>query len=692
MYNFTDTIETSEGVSLPSEALQINGEFIENLIDGYRTLTVEGREALSPEVSTYETGIRDGSTLKGHRYPARTIRITYQLIAASNEAFREAYNKLASILNVKDARLIFNDETDKFYKGTPALIGEVPPGRNAVVGEFEILCLDPFKYSVMEYEAIPDAGESSILIDYGGTYKSYPTLHAEFYKENETSDDGENQTALTGNGDCGYVAFFNEDEKIIQIGDPDEVEGEDLPKSQTLVNQTFQYTSSYGSAVKALWKQNSGMTSSSAVVQTGTAGIGTASYSEPVTYTETTQTLLKVKSTADQPYFHYDVKAKVKRLNHQTCRITVLINVRLDNTASYFGTGYALAASVYFPEVSASSAERRTVQLKNANEYWKGTTSHQKSFTQDVYIDNATTVLSGLKFKAYRTDSTGGTAGTVSERACNNLTIEPYYAPEPASYYLKCTNYGSGTDWHGASITRTIPADAAGVAGASNFTLTYAQKMCIGRENNATNERGAFQCLLVSGSGSNRKILAGVNVYKGGTGKTAKLRFYLNGTTKETMDIPLSYNNAYFNSSKSTTITKSGTLVTFNVCGIKRHFSDAKIGDTAVNEITFTFTQFGTQPVLSFNGLYWAKFVKNNCDTWQNVPNKFGANDVIDADCMTGQISLNGVATPALGALGNDWEEFYLTPGLNQIGYSYSEWVQEEYAPSFKLKYREVFL
>ena len=119
MYNFRDVTETSEGVSLPSEALKINGEYIENLIEGYRTLTVEGREALSPEVGTYETGIRDGSTMRGKRYPARVIRITYQLIATSDEAFREAYNKLAAILDVEDAELIFDDEPDKFFKGTP---------------------------------------------------------------------------------------------------------------------------------------------------------------------------------------------------------------------------------------------------------------------------------------------------------------------------------------------------------------------------------------------------------------------------------------------------------------------------------------------------------------------------------------------------------------------------------------------
>ena len=40
MYEFVDTNQAGSKNSLPSEALQIDGEYIENLIDGYRTLYV----------------------------------------------------------------------------------------------------------------------------------------------------------------------------------------------------------------------------------------------------------------------------------------------------------------------------------------------------------------------------------------------------------------------------------------------------------------------------------------------------------------------------------------------------------------------------------------------------------------------------------------------------------------------------
>lgn len=556
MYDFIDVTEVQSGDKLPSEALKINGEYIENQIQGYRTLYVKGRESLSPELTLYEVGNRNGSILQSKRYPARTIVVGYQLVASSNEAFRAAYNKFADILNIVEAELIFNDEPDKFFIGTPSAIEEVEGGRNSVTGEFEITCADPLKYATEEKEV--EAVDGEVIVDYQGTFPAYPTLEANFYVEEDTVD-GE-ESALTGSGDCGFVAFFNDREKIIQLGDPDETEGEDYPKAQTLTNQSFTKSTSWSSAVKGLWPSNVGITSSSVVAQTGTMG------------------------------------------------------------------------------------------LKHS-----------------------------------------------------------YNSTEEGTYYLTPTNYGSGSDWHGPSVTRTLPNDAAGEAGASNFVLTYKQKMAIGNGKNDSKQLGAFQVLLVNGSGSSRKIVAGVNVFKGSTGKNAKLRFYINGKTADTIDIDLSYNNIYFGNNgtkkikvgfltfafpittvKTSTITKEDDTITFNIGGIVRGFRDAALKDMKVTQVIFTMTQHGTKPALSYNGLYSVKFVKNNCTTWKDMPNKFSANDVVTADCSTGEILLNDSPVPALGALGNDWEEFYLQKGVNQIGVSYSDWTTNP--PSCKLRYREAYL
>lgn len=689
MYNFVDVNEVSEEKILPSEALQINGKFIENLIDGYRTLQVSGREAMSAEIIAFETGVADGSRTSGKRYPSRYITIKYQLLAKTPEAFRTAYNQLASILNVEDAELIFNDELDKFYIGTPEEMSEPPGGTNNVVSEFTIFCADPFKYSVIEYEAEPDLSENSFLIDYNGTYKAFPTLEANFHNENESI------AALTGNGDCGFVAFFNENEKIIQLGDPEEADTEDYAKSQTLTLQKFDTETAWNNIAETNWRTNIGKVPTSDLVQAGNVKIAVGHY-EHTTAPSTSGALLTIQSKAAAPHINYKVAAQTSGRTENSVNVKVTITSSLEKSTNFFGNGYGLKGSIQF-----NGGDWHSITIKKTSDYWKGNGGHTVTLTVTVKDLEATTkLLEDIKFKVERTDSAGGKSGTLDETACKDLEISTYTAPVPGSWYLMPETYGNGTGWHGPSITRTIPADAAGDLGAKNFTFSYSQKMAIGGSSSATQELGAFMALLTSGSGSSRKIVAGVNIYKNATGKNAIIRFYVNGKMVLQMNnVDLSNHNPYWGNNsatvksvKSSTIKKVGKTIEFNIGGIKKTFNDSSVAGVAVNEITFYWGKHSTKPTLSYNGLYWAKFVKDNCDTWEDIPNKFSANDIVTADCKSGEIFLNDTPTPLLGAMGNDWEDFYLTPGLNQIGFAYSDWVNAAYAPKFKIRYREVFI
>lgn len=542
MYSFIDTIESQGSADLPSEALKLNGEYIENQIEGYRTLYVAGREILSQELTTYETGVRDGSNLSYRRYPSRIITVGYQLIAEDNDAFREAYNKLNALLDVEDAEMIFADEPDKFFRGTPSGAGDVDPGKNAVVSEIEFICVDPFKYSVEEYEASPVADDgTTFVIEYEGTQKSYPTFEVSF------ADQDESEGTLTGNGDCGFVVFMNEDQKVIQVGEPDETDGETYEKSQTLVNQTF---NKWDSSVTKNWAVNTG---------------------------------------------------------------------------------------------------------SNTN-------------------PDAHKQMGSIKLTTY-----GG-----------------YQA-------ITANSFGSYNNaWHGPTVTRVIPADASGEQGAINWQASWKQLMSISQNTNGSKEKGVFQCLLNSVSRSTITTVAAVAVWKSATGNKATIRFYVHG--QKTVDVPIdiSWFNQYFGWTdtnpgstrpvpiRTSTIQKKGDTVTFNIAGIKRSFTSPAAADMEVHQMTFWFGQYGTTTPLYANGLIYAKFVKDNCNTWQDIPNKFSANDVLVVDCESAQIYLNDIETPELGALGNDWDNFYLKPGTNQIGVAWSDWTTNN--PTFKIKYREAFL
>lgn len=542
MYNFIDTTENLNPASLPSEALKLNGEYIENQISGYRTLYVSGREALSPELTTYETGSHDGERLGKRRYPARVITVGYQIIANSAENFREAYNKLGALLNVEDAELVFADEPDKFFTGTPSGISEVDPGRNSVTGEFEITCLDPFKYSVEEYEATPTLDDgTTIAVDYKGTYKAYPTFEVDFPDED---------------GSCGFVAFVNGAGKTIQAGDPDEVDGIEHPAAQTLVNDTFNTTYN---ATK--WPAN-------------------------------VATLLSLNSTLAQ--------------------------------------------------------------------------------TGGVYVGK-----------------------DLQSRKC-----------------LRASSFGSGTKWHGPSVTCTIPAQASGHVGAKNFKFSFRLRFLL--ESSAsfqlgsgtfgfkyqTKQLGMIQVGLVNST--TNKVVAALVFVKSATGNKASVLMYV-GTSCirriDNVDIGLGGSDMLDpngSGDQSCYIEKSGEDIAFSfgmmdgLIGESFGYHHPDLANTEVHKICFYLARYGSSPGLSDLFLYSAKFVNNDCETWEDVPNKFSESDRLTLNCKNGEILLNRLPAPELGALGNEWEEFYLGPGQNQVGFAYSDWAENP--PSAKMKYREVYL
>jgi predicted phage tail component-like protein len=681
LYEFKDTIEVSEGITLPSEAMQINGEYIENVIVGYRTLQVSGRESLAPELDLLETA-QDGARLKNKRYPARTITIKYQLCCESPEAFRQAYNDLGRILNCTDAELIFADEQDKYFIGTPYNLGEVPPGKNNVVSTFEILCIDPFKYSCIEYEATPALEESSILIDYQGTHRAFPILQANMYDGREINADGETENELAERADCGYVAFFNESEKIIQLGDPEEIDGvtEQQP-SQTLINNIFDASTSWGSKAQAQWLKSAGIT----------FGMGVASYETVNKYGKqasyTSATLFNGNADSGEPMLNYKVVAKASKRTASSVRVNVSITAALTRETSYYGRGYGLQAFLYVD--TPHGTEEHSVILKNTTSYWRGRTGHTANMAFTISGLSATaTTLSGIRFKVKHTKtSTEGTAGILSEKACKNLPLTAYATQVPDKYFLR-PDYGGQGDT-GAFLMRSIPADKNNEAGATNFTFTFCNKFSIGSGSAAGSQIGSFTVGLLD---ANMASICRIRIDKNTSGKTAKLEFTINNKIMFSADVDIAYNNALFAADKQQYIRKQGDLFTFNVGGFSKSFRNAELADKVVTDVLFLFSNTDANKELEYNGLHWVKFVKDYCDVWRDIPNKFSAGDIVEADCRSGEIFLNGKAAPELGAIGNNWESFYLTPGLNQIGIAYSDWLSGEYIPACKVRYREVFL
>lgn len=578
MYNFVDTIEhTSESI-LPSEAMQFNGDYIEELIDGYRTLYVKGRDVLSPEIEVGEVGIRDGSYLKNKRFPARIITIGYQLLADDEEAFRTKFNALNDILNTEDAELIFRDEDDKYFIGTPNGYADVPEGRNNITSEFEIICADPFKYSVTEYEVTPTADDGkTFVVNYAGTYPAYPTLEADFY-QSDTPDNTD--------GDCGYIAFVNDRGNVLQFGKPDETD--------EVANEVQE------------------------IITTTTTGETTISQS---------------KRLLTEKFEGFNIE------------------------------DWEYAGYISQPDVNKRSGD--------------------------------------IAFTNYGT----------------------YYVLEAAGY--GSTNVAG---WHGPTACKIVAAPPA-ISGASNPTrsgncsLSFKARFApVANEANAKKSRATLQAYLLDSSGA---MIAGIQVWKNGGTLKGSVRCYVRGagTVKTWNKVDLSRYNKYFGYAKGNTkpnlgvtIQKQGGKFSFNVGGLTFTYTRNSLANVVAYKVSFYFGKWKAEPVV--DTVFVTSVTFNDTAVNYTVPvtrteenirylteivdidNTFGTNDILVADCQNGTLWLNnsqetvgnGTERPDLGALGNDWEQFTLEKGVNQIGAFYSEWVADEYKPTFKLRYRERFL
>lgn len=198
------------------ESFTINGEYLEDLVDGYITLRTMGREVLAKEIETITTK-RDGATIKNTRFPARTIKIYFHLKGDSLPDLRDKLIALNKHLNIREARITFDDEPDVFYIGTPITDSDLNDALDSAYGTYSIVCYDPYKYSLTEtvVDGVMSEGASVITATNNGSAKAFPKFEVQF------ADDTSSSGVIGDSADCGYVMMskYGTDYSL-QFGDP----------------------------------------------------------------------------------------------------------------------------------------------------------------------------------------------------------------------------------------------------------------------------------------------------------------------------------------------------------------------------------------------------------------------------------------------------------------------------------------
>ena len=131
---------------LPSVAMEFNGKYIENELNGYETLKVSGRETIGVELISEPT--HEGVITIDERLPHRELTITYELQADNNTEFQERFKMLRKLLTTNEQVPIkFLDEPDIVYFGRLSAMDTVPDDSNTIVSTFVIHCDTPYKFS-----------------------------------------------------------------------------------------------------------------------------------------------------------------------------------------------------------------------------------------------------------------------------------------------------------------------------------------------------------------------------------------------------------------------------------------------------------------------------------------------------------------------------------------------------------------
>lgn len=249
-------------------------------------------------------------------------------------------------------------------------------------------------------------------------------------------------------------------------------------------------------------------------------------------------------------------------------------------------------------------------------------------------------------------------------------------------------SYGTGTQgFKGITYGRKVSPDSQGHVGAKDFESRHG----VWFETGNIRQTGIYIVELRDASG---KAICSVVFYKlSSSNNNAKIRINVKGNWKEWSFQPTAW-NFYTKKGREFSIVKEGNLLRFHVGGVANggFIHSIRLDELKDVEVTDVVYYMGV-PVngtpLSHMKLTHSTFRKDKVEKVRDVKNLFGEADVLRADCSTGIVTLNGIEQKGLGSLGNDWEEFFLEPGINQIECIYSSWAQ---APSFKLYNQEAYL
>lgn len=179
--------ETSWNLPMSSEAVSLDGEYIENHVSGYHTINVSGRESLEYLITDEERPVgMDGMEYYGKRQGGRTLTVRFALTAPTAAEFMARFRKLKNFCRGENRTIRFADEPNAHYTGTLEAIEPPDEGQLNIMGEMRFYCADPYLVSdlITTVAALVEDGKLVAHIDNDGSGEVYPVYRIRHKAEN----------------------------------------------------------------------------------------------------------------------------------------------------------------------------------------------------------------------------------------------------------------------------------------------------------------------------------------------------------------------------------------------------------------------------------------------------------------------------------------------------------------------------
>lgn len=619
----------------------IDGQYIEDLIPGYSTLQVSGRELLSQSIEKQTIGKSDGEFIQYARNPSREIVIGYRLAAADNLSFRQAFYKLNSILHGDSHKVSFNDDPSKYWIATFSDIDDVPKGRNAITSSFTLFVPDGIAHSVatqtadnMPYKDVPVNLLTGTTVVNTGIIKAGSQGISGSSRDSVSIVGGETYTysiSMITMGHMGHssIAWLDANKNVIsaQAGNnnPWTANGGRFSNTFTAPSNAFYanltpwyFSQVYTSDTNISWNQEK--------LEVGTS----ASPWSP--------------NPADPEYY---------------------------------------ADTIIVPNAGTYPSEPIITATINGDDGVLTAINDQGSVLQFGSPDETDGFVKQKSERVYHLDFNQTPTGVTLN---NGVTAFPYYEhgndanvqSGPFGYAngiaYPSTERTASNYWNGPSMSGTIPKNSNG-SNTANFQF-------VNRVNVGTNaaEVGRFEfnltyqgkivasLALFDDSASNDQWVFSGTVYDG---SQAQMLFF-----------DLLPRNYYRDGNYNAVITKMGDQLTFRLDRID-------LGDGGIE--TRTVSGFSSVPIDGWTAWFpgfsdqrgWSinwqdsYFDWINVDYWDDIPNRFKDGDVVQIDVANRRVLVNGAEDRTLQTIGNDWGGFKIQPGNNTIELLTSSWAKQ---------------